>query len=81
VEHATVLPRRPGALAGLVEQALEGMVAKPKTSRYIPGERGWTKIKNRGYWRYPIEREGVIPKPPASVRVKAQSLQRLRSRF
>jgi bifunctional non-homologous end joining protein LigD len=44
----------------VVAQALEGIVAKPKMSRYIPGERGWTKIKNRAYWRFPLEREGAI---------------------
>jgi bifunctional non-homologous end joining protein LigD len=44
----------------VVDQALEGIVAKPKGSRYIPGERGWTKIKNRQYWRFPLEREGAI---------------------
>jgi bifunctional non-homologous end joining protein LigD len=45
----------------VVDQALEGIVAKPKGSRYIPGERGWTKIKNRKYWRFPLERDGAIP--------------------
>lgn len=48
----------------VLDQALEGIVAKPKTSRYIPGERGWTKIKNRAYWRYPVEREGAIRATP-----------------
>jgi bifunctional non-homologous end joining protein LigD len=40
------------------EHELEGLVAKPRNSRYLPGERGWIKIKNRDYWRYEIEREG-----------------------
>jgi bifunctional non-homologous end joining protein LigD len=39
---------------------LEGVVAKRKNGRYIPGERAWVKTKNRGYWRYEIEREGAI---------------------
>jgi bifunctional non-homologous end joining protein LigD len=34
-------------LAASVEQGLEGVVAKPLTSRYLPGRRGpWTKVKN-----------------------------------
>jgi ATP-dependent DNA ligase len=33
------------------EHELEGVVAKRKGSRYRPGERGWTKTKNKGYWR------------------------------
>jgi bifunctional non-homologous end joining protein LigD len=37
------------------ESALEGVVAKRLSSRYLPGERGWLKIKNRDYWRYPDE--------------------------
>ena len=24
------------------------------------GERGWIKTKNRGYWRYEMEREGAL---------------------
>jgi ATP-dependent DNA ligase len=41
----------------------EGIVAKRVDCRYIPGYRGWTKIKNRGYWRYEIERESARSKP------------------
>jgi bifunctional non-homologous end joining protein LigD len=34
-------------LAASVEQGLEGVVAKPLTSRYLPGRRGpWIKVKN-----------------------------------
>jgi bifunctional non-homologous end joining protein LigD len=34
-------------LAASIEQGLEGVVAKPLTSRYVPGQRGiWIKIKN-----------------------------------
>jgi ATP-dependent DNA ligase len=36
------------------------VVAKRKTARYMSGERGWIKTKNRGYWRYEMEREGAI---------------------
>ena len=39
---------------------LEGVVAKPRRSRYVSGERGWVKIKNRDYWRYEMEREGAL---------------------
>ena len=41
---------------------LEGVVAKRGNSRYLPGERGWLKIKNRNYWRYEMERESAINK-------------------
>jgi hypothetical protein len=33
---------------------------KPATWIAAPGERGWTKIKNRDYWRYELERESAI---------------------
>ena len=33
------------------EHGLEGVVAKRSASTYRPGQRGWVKIKNRGYWR------------------------------
>ena len=33
------------------ERGLEGIVGKRSTSLYRPGQRGWIKIKNRGYWR------------------------------
>jgi bifunctional non-homologous end joining protein LigD len=42
------------------ERGFEGIVAKRADSRYWPGERGWTKIKNRDYWRYQLEREGAF---------------------
>jgi len=41
------------------EHELEGVVAKPLRSRYVPGERGWIKTKNREYWRYEMERESA----------------------
>src|SRR5262245_35701393 len=39
---------------------LEGVVAKRRSGRYQPGERGWVKTKNRDYWRYEMEREGAL---------------------
>jgi bifunctional non-homologous end joining protein LigD len=42
------------------EHELEGVVAKPLRSRYVPGERGWIKIKNRAYWRWEMEREAAL---------------------
>src|SRR5262249_23226976 len=42
------------------EHELEGGVAKRRSSRYLPGERGWIKTKNRDYWRYELEREGAL---------------------
>jgi ATP-dependent DNA ligase len=35
----------------VVEHGLEGIVAKRHTGTYRPGFRGWTKVKNLGYWR------------------------------
>src|SRR3954466_9634527 len=50
-----------GALFEAVcERNLEGVVAKRRSGRYRPGERGWVKIKNRDYWRYEMEREGAL---------------------
>src|SRR6187200_1445927 len=34
---------------------LEGVVAKKLSQRYRPGERLWVKVKNREYYRYPLE--------------------------
>jgi len=42
------------------EHVLEGVVAKRRSGRYTPGERGWIKTKNREYWRYALEREGAL---------------------
>jgi ATP-dependent DNA ligase len=42
------------------EHELEGVGTKPRRSRYLPGERGWIKTKNRDDWRYELEREGVL---------------------
>jgi bifunctional non-homologous end joining protein LigD len=46
--------------AAVCEHELEGVVAKRRSSRYSPGERGWVKTKNREYWRYEMEREGAF---------------------
>jgi ATP-dependent DNA ligase len=37
----------------------EGVVAKRASEWYRPGERRWLKTKNRDYWRYPLEIEGM----------------------
>jgi hypothetical protein len=42
------------------EHELEGVVAKQRSGRYLPGDRGWIKTKNRDYWRYEMEREGAF---------------------
>src|SRR5262249_23662371 len=39
---------------------LEGVVTKRRSGRYLPGDRGWIKTKNRDYWRYEMEREGAL---------------------
>jgi ATP-dependent DNA ligase len=44
------------------ERELEGIVAKRVDGSYRSGEPGWTKIKNRDYWRYALERESAINK-------------------
>jgi bifunctional non-homologous end joining protein LigD len=43
--------------AAVVRQGLEGIVAKPLSGAYRPGERDWLKVKNRAYWRFGQERE------------------------
>src|SRR5262249_12274540 len=47
----------------ICERELEGIVAKRVDRRYMPGYRGWTRIKNRAYWRYELERESAINRP------------------
>jgi len=45
----------------IVERGLEGIVAKPKRSSYLPGRRGlWQKIKNYQYGQMDVM--GYIPK-------------------
>jgi bifunctional non-homologous end joining protein LigD len=46
--------------AAVCEHELEGVVAKRRSGRYVPGGRGWVKVKNREYWRYDMEREGAL---------------------
>ena len=43
--------------AAVVQQRLEGIVAKRRSSSYRPGERDWLKVKNRQYWRFGQEFE------------------------
>jgi len=38
---------------------MEGVVAKKRSGHYLPGRRGWIKVKNRAYWRYPLEVEAA----------------------
>jgi len=42
------------------EHELEGVVAKRRSGRYVPGDRAWIKTKNRAYWRWEMEREGAM---------------------
>jgi bifunctional non-homologous end joining protein LigD len=49
------------------EHELEGVVAKRRSGRYVSGERGSVKVKNRDYWRYELERESAINKRPQRV--------------
>jgi ATP-dependent DNA ligase len=52
---STLDGRRPGKP---LERGPEGVVAKRLDGRYVPGERGWVKTKNREtWWRYELERE------------------------
>ena len=43
--------------AAVVEQGLEGIVAKRRSGLYRPGYRGWVKTKNPAYWRRESEIE------------------------
>jgi bifunctional non-homologous end joining protein LigD len=47
----------------VVDQGLEGVVAKRQCSLYRAGERGWIKVKNREYWRFGQERELARARP------------------
>jgi ATP-dependent DNA ligase len=42
------------------DRGLEGVVAKRCGQAYRPGEPSWVKVKNRGYWRWPLEREAAM---------------------
>jgi bifunctional non-homologous end joining protein LigD len=45
--------------AAACERGLEGVIAKRRSAAYRPGQRGWIKVKNRGYWRYEEEIESL----------------------
>ena len=51
----------------LWEAVCEHVVAKRQSGRYVSGERGSVKVKNREYWRYELERESAINKRPQRV--------------
>ena len=42
------------------EHELEGIAVKRRSGRFLPGERGWVKVKNRDYWRCELERTSAI---------------------
>jgi ATP-dependent DNA ligase len=42
---------------------LEGVAAKRRSGPYVPGVRGWAKVKNRAYWRYEMVRKSALNKP------------------
>jgi ATP-dependent DNA ligase len=51
----------PPLWAVVCEHQLEGVVAKRRSDRYVPGGRGSRiKTKNRDYWRWELEREGAF---------------------
>jgi bifunctional non-homologous end joining protein LigD len=54
---ADVFDDGPALFAAVVEQGLEGIVAKRRDGIYRPGERDWIKIKSRPYWRFGQELE------------------------
>ena len=64
----TKVEPNPVTEAGPVQdQGLEGIVAKPLASKYQPGERRWSKVKNRDYWRYGQELEAMQNRRRASI--------------
>ena len=58
VEHVT--RGWEAALQDGMRPRAEGVVAKKLWQRYRPGERLWIKVKNREYWRWPLERSQLI---------------------
>jgi bifunctional non-homologous end joining protein LigD len=62
--------------AAVCKLGLEGVVAKKLTSRYLPGERGWVKVKNPNYWRRDAEREAIARKHDGRVLSRSQPLLR-----
>jgi bifunctional non-homologous end joining protein LigD len=51
--------------SSVCDHGLEGVVAKKRSSRYRPGQRGWMKTKNPNYWRRESEIEGCADPPSA----------------
>jgi len=47
--------RRSDAVGSVCRSGFEGVVAKRLSNPYRPGRRDWIKIKNREYWRFPLE--------------------------
>jgi hypothetical protein len=52
--------RRPGVIGRGVRARTRRNRRQRRSGRYLPGERGWVKVKNRGYWRYELERESAM---------------------
>ena len=52
----------------------EGVVVKPRRSRYLPSERGWLKVKNRAYSRWELEYR-VVPSPATDRRGRSITAQ------
>jgi len=46
--------------AAVCEHELEGVVAERRSVCYVPGERGWVKVKDRGYGRYELKRQSAL---------------------
>jgi ATP-dependent DNA ligase len=49
------------------DRGLEGVVAKWRRASYRPGQRGWIKVKNPGYWRRPSEIEAMSKRRSAQA--------------
>jgi bifunctional non-homologous end joining protein LigD len=45
--------------AAACEHGLEGVIAKRRSAPCRPGQRGWVKVKNCGYWRYDAEMDSL----------------------
>jgi bifunctional non-homologous end joining protein LigD len=58
--HGDVTRGWEAALQDGMRPRAEGVVAKKLWQRYRPGERLWIKVKNREYWRWPLERSQLI---------------------
>jgi ATP-dependent DNA ligase len=60
MDHTGDVRRRAGPYTAVCELGFEGVVAKKHSSLYRPGEKGWVKVKNPGYWRREAELEAVV---------------------